>query len=196
MRRELGQVHTGPVLEDAFAATLSAARGGDEAAFTAIFRDVQPVLLRYLHIIGPESADDIASETWLQALAGLRKFRGDERSFRAWLFTIARHRAVDWGRSRARRAAVPLAGSGAEERLTAPDPADVVLERLATRAVLAAIATLPREQAEIILLRVVVGLDTAAVGRLVGKSQGAVRVSAHRGLRRLAELADRAGVTL
>jgi len=184
------------VLGSTFGDILAAAQFGDEAAFTALFRDVQPVLLRYLHIIGPESADDVASETWVQVVGGLKKFRGDERSFRAWLFTIARHRAIDFGRSRSRRTLVPLEDSGAEERMVAPDPADVVLERIATRGVLASIATLPRDQAEIILLRVVVGLDTADVAAMVGKSSGAVRVSAHRGLRRLAETSDRAGVTL
>ena len=95
-----------------------------------------------------------------------------------------------------RRATVPLAGSGAEERLTAPDAADVALERIATQAVLATVAALPQDQAEIILLRVVAGLDAADVAAIVGKSPGAVRVAAHRGLRRLAELRDRAGVTL
>ncbi len=192
----LGRVHTCPVLGSAFPDVLAAAQRGDEAGFAALFRDVQPVLLRYLHIIGPQAAEDIASETWVQVVSGLPRFSGDERSFRAWLFTIARHRAIDFGRSRARRAVVPLDDSRAEELLTAPDAADVVLERIATRSVLAAIATLPKDQAEIILLRVVAGLDPAAVAEIVGKSPGAVRVAAHRGLRRLAQLGDRAGVTL
>jgi RNA polymerase sigma-70 factor, ECF subfamily len=56
------------------------------------------------------------------------------------------------------------------------------------------IAALPREQAEIIMLRVVAGLDTSAVARILGKRPGAVRVSAHRALRRLAAVADPAGV--
>lgn len=121
------------MLGSAFPDVLAAAQGGDEAAFTALFRDVQPVLLRYLHIIGPHAAEDIASETWVRVVSGLPKFSGDERSFRAWLFTIARHRAIDFGRSRTRRASVPLDDSGAEELLTAPDAADVALERIATR---------------------------------------------------------------
>jgi RNA polymerase sigma-70 factor, ECF subfamily len=57
------------------------------------------------------------------------------------------------------------------------------------------VATLPRDQAEIIMLRVVAGLDTQRVARIVGKSPGAVRVAAHRGPRRLARLAGQAGVT-
>jgi RNA polymerase sigma-70 factor (ECF subfamily) len=78
-----------------------------------------------------------------------------------------------------------------------PDAADVAMERSSTRSVLALVAQLPALQAEVILLRVVAGLDNEAVARLMGSSPGAVRVAAHRGLRRLAQiLAAEAGVTL
>jgi len=184
------------VIGAAFEARLAEAQGGDEEAFACLFRDVQPALLRYLRVIAPEAADDVAGELWLQVVIGLAGFRGGEEAFRAWLFTIARHRAVDWGRSRARRRTVPLAGSeAAADQLAAPDAADVVLERMSTRAVLTLVTALPPDQAEIIVLRVVAGLDTHAVARMVGKSPGAVRVAAHRGLRRLAAAVDRAGVT-
>jgi RNA polymerase sigma-70 factor (ECF subfamily) len=177
----------------AFDATLTNAQAGDEAAFGCLFRDIQPALLRYLHVISQDAADDVASETWLQVTTGLRSFSGGERAFRAWLFAIARHRAIDYGRSQARRPTVHLAASGAEEPL-APDAADVAIERISARTVLALISTLPPDQAEIIMLRVVAGLDAIAVARIVGKSPGAVRVAAHRGLRRLATMVDRAGV--
>lgn len=183
------------MLGGAFDAALAGAQGGDQDGFTAVFRDVQPVLLRYLRVIAPEAAEDVAGETWLQVVTGLQSFRGDERAFRAWLFTIARHRAIDWGRARARRRTLPYTPDETETGPVAPDTADVVLERMSTQAVLATIATLPSDQAEIIMLRVVAGLDAPAVARLVGKTPGAVRVAAHRGLKRLAGLADRADVT-
>ena len=178
----------------AFGVTLARAQAGDEAAFASIFRDVQPALLRYLRVIAPE-ADDVAGDTWLQVVAGLAGFRGEEQAFRAWLFTIARHRAADAGRSRARRPAVPLEASGAAEQLTSPDAADLALEAVSARAVVEMVASLPPDQAEIIMLRVVAGLDSGDVARIVGKTPGAVRVAAHRGLRRLASLVERAGVT-
>jgi RNA polymerase sigma-70 factor, ECF subfamily len=184
------------VIGAAFLTTLAKAQNGDEAAFACIFRDVQPALLRYLRVIAPEAADDVAGDTWVHVVDGLTGFRGDEASFRAWLFTIARHRAVDWGRWRSRRRTVALEETGAAERQTAPDAADVALERISTRAAVAALATLPRDQAEIILLRVLAGLDTHQVARIVGKSPGAVRVAAHRGLRRLASLAKSTDVTV
>ena len=194
LRHGTGRADTGPVIGAAFGVTLASAQGGDEIAFACLFRDVQPALLRYLHVITPE-ADDVAGDTWLQVVKGLPGFRGGEEAFRAWLFTIARHRAVDAGRSRSRRPDLPLAVTEAMEQPTSPDAADLALEAISTRSVLALVKTLPRDHAEIIMLRVVVGLEAADVARFVGKTPGAVRVTAHRALRRLSDLAERAGVT-
>jgi RNA polymerase sigma-70 factor, ECF subfamily len=176
------------VIGAAFGETLADAKAGDDAAFTRLFRDVQPALLRYLRLIAPD-AEDVAGDTWLQVVGGLRRFRGEEQEFRAWLFTIARHRAADSGRSRARRPAVPLDATEAEQYFTSPDAADQALEAVSTRKVLELIASLPPDQAEIIMLRVVAGLEAREVARIVGKSPGAVRVAAHRGLRKLAGMA-------
>jgi RNA polymerase sigma-70 factor, ECF subfamily len=192
------------VIGAAFGVVLARAQAGDEAAFARLFADVQPALLRYLRVITPE-AEDVAGDTWLQVVTGLRGFRGPEEAFRAWLFTIARHQAADAGRSRARRPAVPLAMSEEAQGLAAhglaagqplaPDAADLALDGISARAVVALIATLPRDQAEVVMLRVVAGLDVADVASIVGKSPGAVRVAAHRALRRLAARLERASVT-
>ena len=183
------------VIGPAFSDILADAQGGNEEAFACLFRAVQPVLLGYLRVIAPEAADDVAGETWLHVVAGLAGFRGGEDAFRAWLFTIARHRAIDAGRARARHHALPLDQHESEVRITAPDASDLALEAISTQAVLAVLSALPRDQAEMILLRVVAGLSAQDVARMVGKSPGAVRVAVHRGLRRLAAVVDRAGVT-
>ena len=165
----------------AFGVTLANARTGDEAAFALIFRDVQPALLRYLRVITAEP-EDVAGETWVQVVTGLRRFRGEEQDFRAWLFTIARNRAADAGRSRHRRPAVPLDLTDAAQQLTAPDTADQALEAVSTQAAMDLIKSLPREQAEIIMLRVVAGLDTGDVAKILGKTPGAVKLLIHRGV--------------
>ena len=86
--------------------------------------------------------------------------------------------------------------TAAEQHFTSPDAADQALEAVSTRKVLELIASLPGDQAEIIMLRVVAGLEAREVARIVGKSPGAVRVAAHRGLRKLAGMAFnlRAGI--
>ena len=65
-----------------------------------------------------------------------------------------------------------------------------MLEQAATRAAIELIASLPKEQAEAVLLRVVVGLDTQSAAQVLGKRPGAVRVAAHRGLKSLARSLD------
>jgi len=185
----------GIVIGETFPALLAAAQRGDEEPFSALWRDANPALLRYLRVIAPEVAEDAAADTWVHVVRGLAGFRGDEGAWRAWLFTTARRRAIDHGRYRARRPVVPVAEIPPGAGPASADTADLVLERLSTGAAIALIGTLPPLQAEVIVLRVLAGLDNEAVARLVGRSPGAVRVAAHRGLRRLAETLSRAGVT-
>jgi RNA polymerase sigma-70 factor (ECF subfamily) len=59
---------------------------------------------------------------------------------------------------------------------------------MSTEAALQLIATLPPDQAEAVLLRVVGGLDVDRVAAIMGKRPGHVRVLSHRGLKRLAVL--------
>jgi RNA polymerase sigma-70 factor (ECF subfamily) len=181
---------------DEFVAVLEAAQDGGEDAFSALWRDANPALLCYLRVIAPAVAEDVAAETWVHVIRGLTAFRGDEAGWRAWLFTTARRRVIDDARRSARRPAVPLDEMTLADAPAAPDAADAALENLDTQAAMALVGELPRLQAEAILLRVVAGLDTAQAARLLGRSPGAVRVAAHRGLRRLAETVCRPGVTL
>jgi RNA polymerase sigma-70 factor (ECF subfamily) len=169
-----------------FPALLAAAQHGDEEAFATLWRELQPAVLRYLRVAAPVAAEDLAAETWLSVIRGLARFRGDERSFRAWVFTAARHRVIDW-RQAARRHADPLPLELLGDRPAPDDPAAAALEAQSTREALALIGELPHDQAEVVALRVIGGLDVAEVASLLGKRPGAVRVLAHRGLRRLAQ---------
>jgi len=171
-----------------FAEVIEGARRGDEAAFAAVWRDLQPSLLRYLRVAVGNAADDVASEVWLRAAEGLGAFVGDEAEFRSWFFTIARYRALDWHRREARRPTAPVPHEYLADRAASYDSAGAALDVISTESALALIARLPREQAEVVVLRAVAGLDVAQVAAIVGKRPSAVRVLGHRGLRRLAQL--------
>jgi RNA polymerase sigma-70 factor (ECF subfamily) len=175
-------------MTDPFEEVLVAAQAGDEYAFGCLWRELNPRLTRYLRTLARGSASDLASETWLQVIRHLADFEGDESAFRGWVFTIARRKLVDEQRRESRRPKT-MPDDETLANLAAPDDTAVLaLDNLTTDAALRLIATLPPDQAEVILLRVVAGLDANAVATIVGKSAGAVRVSAHRGLRRLQEL--------
>jgi RNA polymerase sigma-70 factor (ECF subfamily) len=175
------------VIGEDFATVLAAAQEGDEAAFERLWRDLNPAVVRYL-TLGGEPAEDVAAETWSTIVKGLRRFTGDERSWRTWVFVTARRRAVDAARRRARAAAAEQAWRQWSPEPVDSDVADLLVERWDTQAALRLVARLSPLQAEVVLLRVVSGLGVDDVARIVGRSPAAVRVASHRGLRRLEQL--------
>jgi RNA polymerase sigma-70 factor (ECF subfamily) len=168
-----------------FDAVLAAAQQGDERAVTTLYRSLRPRLAGYLRARESRGADDIEGEVWLAVAQGLTRFRGDEDAFRAWVFSIAHRRLADYRRRAARRATVPLPNE-AMPQASGDDPEDVVLERLsAAEATAFVTATLSPDQAEVVLLRVIGGLDVQQVAEILGKQPGTIRVIQHRALRRL-----------
>ncbi|MEV8102347.1 MULTISPECIES: RNA polymerase sigma factor [unclassified Streptomyces] len=170
-------------------AAVLAAQDGDEDAFRTVYRAVQPRLLGYIRtLVGEPDAEDVASESWLQIARDLDRFSGDADRFRGWAARIARNRALDHLRMRGRRPAVGGDESELSEKAAESDTADEAMESLATGRTMSLIARLPQDQAEAVVLRVVVGLDAKSAAQTLGKRPGAVRTAAHRGLKRLAEL--------
>jgi RNA polymerase sigma-70 factor (ECF subfamily) len=176
------------MLEKKFPETLERARSGDEHAFALIYSDVQPALLRYSLAQAPSLAEDITAEVWIDVTRTLHRFHGNEQGFRGWVFAIARHKIIDQVRYDARRPTIMLDDALGIEWHRARDVADDYEEEEATRRAKALVMTLPSGQSEVILLRVVAGLDFAEIAGLLGKTPGAVRVLCHRGLRRLARI--------
>ncbi|MEU6505559.1 RNA polymerase sigma factor [Streptomyces sp. NPDC046942] len=162
------------------------AQEGDEAAFAVAYRIVQPGLLGYVRGIVGDDAEDVTSDAWLEIARDLGRFTGDGAGFRGWTATIARHRALDHLR---RQRVRPRATALEQDVLDLParhSTHEQALESLSTVRALELVQALPRDQAEAVLLRVVVGLDSPAAARVLGKRPGAVRTATHRGLKRLA----------
>jgi RNA polymerase sigma-70 factor (ECF subfamily) len=165
---------------------LGYAKKGDEEAFAAIWRLFQPGLLRYLRVIAGQAADDLAADTWLQVTRKVTTFEGNEKAFRAWLYTIARHRHIDWRRLATRRKE-SLVEIEVLDRLPGSDDTSSMYETaMSTQSAVALISTLPPDQAEAVMLRTVGGLSVSVVAEIMGRPPGTVRVLCHRGLRRLA----------
>ena len=172
-----------------FASALAAARSGEEWALSLLYRSLQPSVLRYLVAQESQEGEDLASEVWLDVAAGLTRFEGTETDFKRWAFTIASRRLIDHRRARARRRTQPVAVGTLDSRFQSEpfEPLD--------GAALSCLRSLPPEWAEIVLLRVVGGLDSYEVAAVTGRKPGTVRVIQKRALERLAELllAEREG---
>ncbi|MFG1669712.1 RNA polymerase sigma factor [Streptomyces sp. Y7] len=176
-------------------AAVARAQEGDEAAFAVAYRLVQPALLGFLRGLVGDDAEDVASDAWLEIARDLGRFKGDGAGFRGWSATIARHRALDHLR---RQKVRPRASALEQDVLELPgthSTHDQALESISTERALELVGGLPRDQAEAVLLRVVVGLDAPAAARVLGKRPGAVRTAAYRGLKRLAKQLGVQGVT-
>lgn len=193
---QTGEPRRGHAHDGELGAAVARAQEGDDSAFAIAYRIVQPGLLGYLRGLVGDEAEDVASDAWLEIARDLGRFRGDGAGFRGWTATIARHRALDHLR---RQRVRPRPATLEQDVLELPAPHsthDQALESLSTEYALDLLRTLPRDQAEAVLLRVVVGLDGPAAARVLGKRPGAVRTAAYRGLKRLArELGGDDGVT-
>src|ERR1017187_9720469 len=82
--RSWSQPRRRPAVPD-LASALADAQSGDSDAFRALYRHIQPRLLRYLRALVGDDAEDVASEAWLQGARDLQRFHGDHDGFRgAW----------------------------------------------------------------------------------------------------------------
>ena len=179
-----------------FDSVLVAAQSGADWAIAALYRDLDPRLLRYLRAQAPTVAEDLASEVWMAAARQLPNFEGDEGALRGWMFTIARRRVISHWRQTDRRRTNPVPNEALNDHVSREDPENTVIGSLtAQEAVAALVAELPPDQAEIVLLRVLGDLDVAQVAEITGKRPGTVRVLQHRALRRLAVKLSREVVT-
>lgn len=160
--------------------------GSDVAAVaarvTSAYVSVQADLVRYLRaVVGREVAEDVASQVWVEVVAGAASFRGDEAAFRRWVFATARRRGLDHRRRWWQRAVVlrPPGAYELDRPVVDPSPDDEAVA-------LARIRQLPPAQAEVVLLRVLGSFSVEEVAEITGRSPGSVRVMQHRALRRLA----------
>jgi RNA polymerase sigma factor (sigma-70 family) len=128
---------------------------------------------------GAGAADDCFQETFIAALRAYPRLRPDS-NLRAWLFTIARNKAMDHHRAR-RRAPLPVAE--VPERPAPPDAPESLDGDL-----WAAVGALPEKQRAAVTLRFVSDLSHREIGAVLGCSDAAARRSVHEGLKRLREV--------
>lgn len=172
--------------------TIGRARDGDIDALAELWAIYQPQVLRLLRSRGASSAEDVASQVWLEAGARLDRFEGDGDAFRGWLFALAGRRSIDEARRVARRTAALERSRAVRPVDGETDVADEVARSLDSA--LDLLAQLQPDAAEVVLLRVVHDLPVAEVARLTGRTESHVRVTVHRALGRLRDAVDNGDV--
>ncbi|GAC1584434.1 MAG: hypothetical protein NVS3B24_23630 [Candidatus Dormibacteria bacterium] len=162
---------------DEFGRTLSAARRGDDDAWSALYSEFFPMVFRYLTArTGDRSlAEELSQDVFIAAVRGLKRLREDSQpGFEGWLIRIAANRHVDWVRRQGRQ--LP------EVAVPGPDPADLAVDRLASAEVMAAVARLTPDQQDVIVQRFVLDRSLADVAHSTRRSLAAVKALQHRAL--------------
>lgn len=182
-------------LTDGELATLSIA--GRQAAFTEIMRRYrQPVFRLARACIGDsDEALDLTQETFVAAHQALGRYDA-QRSMRAWLSTIAINKCRDLARKRAVRRllsfAMPIAGEAENVADGEVSVDDAAADRQELERVTKAIATLPTNLKEPLVLRTIEGLSQAETAEVLSISAKAVETRLHRARAKLAEKLGRA----
>lgn len=166
-------------------ASVAPARLG-RSDFADVYRANIDTVYRYLLVaVGDRSdAEDLCAQTFLAAYEGIDQYRS-QGTVRAWLLAIARHKLIDARRrSHAKRLSpeMDIPAEDADAR-----PAEVAIMRAQLVEVRSAVEALPADQAEAVRLRFFGGLSSAEIARAMRRSEGAVRVLVHRGVRSIRE---------
>ncbi len=175
--------------EDQERSWLERARRGDGEAIGELYRRYAHAVYRYVYYrLGDvEQAEDVTADVFVRALEALPRFRERGLPFSAWLYRIAAARVADAFRRKRRRPMEPLAGDLTE---SSAGPEEVAEERWRAEQLRRLVGQLPEIQQQVLVLRFVERLSHAEVARIIGRSEGAVRVMQHRALRELKRLLE------
>jgi RNA polymerase sigma-70 factor (ECF subfamily) len=173
-------------------ALLERARALDPQALAEIYDRYAESIYRYAYrFVGDANlAEDLTSEVFLKLLQVLGTSRAPRDQLQGWLYRVARNLAIDWFRRQAKGISLSL-----NEELIAggESPAARVEEQQLHQELRGAISKLAPSQQQVIVLRFGEGLRIREIGRLMGKTEGAVKLIQYRAMQRLRELLDSQG---
>jgi len=178
------------------------ARQGDSEALSVLYNRFLRSIFGYIAMRVPDraTAEDLTSEVFLQMVESIHRLRANEEAgFTAWLLCIARVVVAGYYRQREKQPVqVPLPGepweeTQAERLVTAEsspesDPVHWMEAREDWQTVVQAINTLTEEQRQVLVGRLILGYDVAAVARMIGKKANAVKALQFRALQSLHRL--------
>jgi RNA polymerase sigma-70 factor (ECF subfamily) len=125
------------------------------------------------------TAEDITEEVFLKAWKAIKSCQGKEKTFTSWLYRIAHNHMINT--LRRDRKFTPI------EEVEIIDPHQEIGAEIEYRELIDMLDFLPKNQKQIILLKFIEGLDNREIGKITGKTEGAVRVTQMRALMTLRE---------
>lgn len=176
-----GKVHAVGV---PFETVLAAAQSGAPWATTTLWREYSPSVAGFARGRGARDPDDLASDVFLAVFEQLKSFTGTESEFRSFIFSIAYRRLVDEMRQRGRRGET-VEWVPEQDLRSQPSAEDDAAERFSEASVQSLLDSLPVDQRNVMMLRIVSDLTVEQIAEVLGKRPGAVKALQRRALESL-----------
>jgi RNA polymerase sigma-70 factor (ECF subfamily) len=173
-------------------ALVELAQRGDTEAFGQIYDHYVTAIFRFIYAkVGTtQLAEDLTAETFLRALRSLHTYQWKGKDFGAWLTVIARNLTND--HYKARRTRTEFSSDSLPERADpGRGPEDDILASLSNDELMEAVASLPIDQRDCVLMRFVQEMSIAETAQALGRSEGAIKQLQLRAVRSLAKMLTR-----
>jgi RNA polymerase sigma-70 factor (ECF subfamily) len=153
------------------------AAGGDSESFGRLYDIYLEPIYRYVyhHVGETNTAEDIAQEVFIKAWKAIKSCRGKETTFKAWLYRIAHNHTIDYFKCRREESRIDSQNL-ADKSDSLDTSLDEIEEDSEISRVLSEMTSLPDSQRQVVVLKFIEGLGNREVSRIMGKSQGAIRV--------------------
>ncbi|MBC8076019.1 MAG: sigma-70 family RNA polymerase sigma factor, partial [Chloroflexales bacterium] len=166
------------------------ARGGDASAFGELYARYRDAIYRYVafRVSDTRDAEDLTGHVFLRAWEALPSYEPRGYRFTSWLYRIAHNLVADHHRGHGAVVVAPLEAGADVPEAQQPTTLERVIAAEEAATLTRAVAKLPAEQRQVVLLRFVHGLSHIDIAQRLAKSQGASRVILHRALATLNQM--------
>lgn len=162
---------------------LARASKGDRDAFGVLYAQYVERIFNYVYYRtgNPHDAEDLTARVFQRAMNHIKNYTDRGVPFSAWLYRIAHNLVANWHRDRSRKQEVPLdelpvisnKGDHPEKNLVRSQEQEALLRM---------IRKLPPERQNLLILKFVENMSNAEIGKIMGRSEGAVKSLYHRTL--------------
>jgi RNA polymerase sigma-70 factor (ECF subfamily) len=152
---------------------------GDIEAFGQLYTIFLDRIYRYVlyQVRDKMTAEDITEEVFLKAWKAIKTCKGKGKTFSSWIYRIAHNHIINTRRNLNKLSSIEV------EKLSSLNEPDLVFEMNSEQhEIMESIAELPPNQAQVITLKFIEGFDNREIGKILGKSEGAVRITQLRAL--------------
>lgn len=163
------------------------AQEGESLVVSEIYDRYQRSIFRYLfyRVGDQQTAEDLTSEVFLRMIEKFSSYRDQRTSFQAWLFQIARNLSIDHYRKMKARDESSLEDDYPE---VGGQPAEIFDRDLTSEKLSQALAELPDNQHDVIVMRFVVGMPVGEVAETLHKTEDSIKGLQRRALLTLREI--------